>query len=141
VSHLFDTNVVSEYSKPVPDRRVVEWLDQIDEDRVFISVITVAELRRGTERLVQGRRRQQLEDWLRVELLTRFAGRVLPVTQRIAEAWGLLMANRDTQGRPMHVMDAFIAATAEVHGLSLVTRNVSDFQGSVRSILNPWSGE
>jgi toxin FitB len=101
--------------------------------------VTIAELRHGIEQLATGRRRKHLEEWLRHELLLRFEGRVLPVTSDIADAWGRVVARREALGKPIQAMDALIAATAEVHALTLVTRNNSDFEPTVKSILNPWT--
>lgn len=139
MSFLLDTNVVSEWVKPRPDPHVVAWLDDVDEDRVFLSVVTLAELRYGIERLPAGRRRERLDEWLREELPNRFESRVLAIDPAIANAWGTILAQRDRTGRPISTMDAFVAATAEVHGLTLVTRNASDFRPSVKSVFDPWS--
>lgn len=139
MSFLLDTNVVSEWVRPRPDAGVVAWLAEADEDRVFISVVTLAELRYGIERLAAGQRRRRLDEWLREELPLRFEGRVLPIDAAIADAWGRLTASMEATGRPIAVADAFIAATAEAHGLALVTRNVSDFEATVKSVMNPWA--
>lgn len=139
MSFLLDTNVVSEWVKSRPNAGVVAWLADADEDRVFISVVTLAELRYGIERLAAGKRRARLEAWLRNELPLRFEGRVLSVDGAVAEAWGKLVAWREAAGRPVGVMDAFIAATAEIHGLTLVTRNLADFKSSVGDMVNPWT--
>jgi predicted nucleic acid-binding protein len=139
VNFLLDTTVVSEWIKPAPNSGVIRWLDEVDEDRVFLSVITLAELRFGTERLASGARKSRLETWLREELLLRFDGRILIIEAAIADAWGRLVSKCSAVGRPVGVMDAFFAATAEVHALTLVTRNVSDFTASGIPLLNPWS--
>ena len=141
MSFLLDTNVVSEWTKTRPNTGVITWLEEVDEDRVFVSVITLAELRYGLERMSAGKRKVRLEEWLRDELPLRFEGRVLPIDRAIADAWGQVVASREHKGHPMSVMDAFIAATAEVHELTLVTRNTSDFELSVRSVVNPWTRE
>jgi toxin FitB len=138
--YLLDTNVVSEWTKPRPDAGVVAWLAAADEDRVFVSVITLAELRHGIERLAPGSRRKRLDDWLVRELPLRFEGRVLPVDAVVADAWGRVMAQGGSMGRPVNSMDGFIAATAAVHDLALITRNVADFAGLVKSVVNPWTG-
>ncbi len=137
MNFLLDTNLVSEWTRPRPNRGVIEWLAQADEDRVFISVITLAELRHGVDRLPVGKRRSQLDEWLRAALPLRFEGRVLAIDAVVADACGTLVAQRDAMGRPIQAMDALIAATARVRQLSVVTRNVDDFKPSVAAI-NPW---
>ena len=138
MSFLLDTNVVSEWVKPQPNAAVIAWLDEVDEDRVFLSVVTLTELSYGIKRLAAGKRRKRLEDWLEHELTLRFEGRILDIDQTVANACGELLAEREAAGRPFGAMDAYLAATAQVHRLILVTRNDSDFEGTVR-YLNPWS--
>ncbi len=139
MSFLLDTNVVSEWTKPRPNGGLVAWLARVDEDEVFLSVVTFAELRRGIERLPAGARRRRLDEWLRGELPLRFEARIVGVDGAIADEWGRLVARREARGRTIHAMDALIAATAQVHGLTLVTRNTADFETSVKSLLNPWT--
>ena len=137
---LVDTNVVSEWVKPRPDGGVVAWMNEVDEDRVFISVISLAELRHGVERMPSGTQRRRLDEWLKEELPLRFEGRVLLIDRVVAEAWGTIVARCERAGRPISTIDGFIAATADAHQLVLVTRNVSDFEFSVKEIVNPWLG-
>jgi toxin FitB len=139
VNFLLDTNLVSEWTKPRPNPGVVSWLADADEDRVFISVVTIAELRHGVERLAIGRRRKLLNEWIEGELLFRFDERILPIDAATADAWGRIVAHREGLGRPIGTMDAFIAATAQVHKLTLATRNQTDFEASVAAVVNPWS--
>jgi predicted nucleic acid-binding protein len=141
VSFLLDTNVVSEWVKPRPDPSVVAWLAAVDEDQVFISVVTLAELRYGIERMRPSIRRNLLVQWLRDDLPIRFDGRVLSIDPIVADAWGKVAARSKAAGRPIGAMDAFIAATAEAHGLTLVTRNGSDFEASIKAVINPWIDE
>jgi predicted nucleic acid-binding protein len=115
------------------------WLAEADEDRVFISVVTLAELRHGIERLPLGSRRSRLDGWLTDQLPARFEARVLTVDAEVANSWGRVMARGQAAGRPVGTMDAFLAATAEQRGLTLVTRNVSDFEALGIRLLNPWS--
>jgi hypothetical protein len=140
LNFLLDTNVVSEWVKPRPDPGVIDWLAEVDEDRVFLSVVTLAELRHGIERLPGGKRRKRLDAWLCDELALRFEGRVLPVDEKVADRWGKVVAHREAIGRPIGVMDAFIAATVNVHSLTLVTHDESDFTSAVKEIVNPWTG-
>jgi predicted nucleic acid-binding protein len=138
VSFLLDTNVVSEWVKPRPNRGVVSWLAEADEDRVFISVITLAELHYGIERLATGQRRRHLEEWLEQDLPLRFERRVLPISPAIADACGRILVRSERVGRPLQAMDAFLAATAEVHQLTLVSHNTDHFTPVFKSVLDPW---
>jgi len=138
MSFLLETNAVSEWVKPRPNPGLIEWMESTDEDRIFISVVSLAELRYGAERVAGGKRRSRLEEWLRDELPLRFEGRILSVDINVADAWGKIVSRAESAGRPIGAMDAFLAATAEMHGLTLVTRNVSDFP-LLNATLNPWS--
>lgn len=139
MSFLLDTNVVSEWMKPQPNPGMVAWLAEVDEDRTFLSVITLTELRYGVERMAAAKRKQRLNEWLEEELPLRFEGRVLAIDPAVADACGKIVARGEGIGRRIETMDAFIAATAEVHRLTVVTRNSSGFQPLVRSVLNPWT--
>ncbi len=138
MNFLLDTNVVSEWMKPRPNTGVVEWLANADEDRLFISVATLAELRYGFERLAKGQKRARLEEWLETDLRNRFEGRVVEIDEEVAEAWGRVLTKADEAGRPKGAMDGFLAATAAVHGLTLVTHNGSDFGATGIKIMDPW---
>lgn len=117
---------------------MLAWLADLDEDRAFVSVVTLAELRHGIERLAVGGRRERLESWLRDDLPERFEGRILPIDIAVAHAWGRVMARARAAGRPISAMDAALAATAETRGLTLVTRNTADFAVLGPDLLNPW---
>lgn len=136
---LLDTNVLSEVQRPAPDANVLRWLHTADEDRLFISVASIAELRRGVALMDEGRRREALTEWLANDLPARFADRVLPIDQAVAERWGHLMAQSRRRGVALSVMNGFFAATALAHGLALVTRNVRDFASFEVSLFNPWT--
>jgi toxin FitB len=138
VTYVLDTNVISEVVRPRPDANVINWLDETDEDRLYLSVVALAELRRGVELMPPGRRRNALTVWLTEDLPARFDGRVLPVDRTVADAWGTVMARARRAGVGLSSMDGFFAATADVHGFTLVTRNVSDFRALGISLLNPW---
>jgi toxin FitB len=139
VSFLLDTNVVSEAVKPLPDPGLVDWLARVDEDRTYLSVVTLAEIRRGVQRLSSGHRRKRLERWLLIELPDRFRGRVLTIDEPIADLWGRIVARAESAGQALNSMDAFLAATAQVNGLTLVTRNVRDFAVTGVPTHNPWT--
>lgn len=138
MSYLLDTNVVSEWAKPMPAERVVVWLAEVDEDEVFMSVVSFAELHRGVELLNPGRQRARLELWIRDDLTQRFQGRVLPVDMVVAEAWGRITARARRMGKPLGSVDAFFAATADAHDLTLATRNIRDFEGLDIALFDPW---
>ena len=139
MNFLLDTNVISDSTKPRPSPELASWLARVDEDNVFLSVVTLTELRYGVERMAAGSRRKRLDAWLQHDLPIRFEGRILPVDAAIADACGRLVARSESIGRPIEVRDAFIAATAEVYGLTLVTRSAADFRPVLRAVLNPWS--
>ena len=107
MNFLLDTNVVSEWVKPRPNANVVRWLAETDEDRVFLSVITLAEIRLRVEEMVAGWRRDGLTRWLQVELPARFEGRILGVDLAVAEGWGDLIARGSKIGLNLSVMDTF----------------------------------
>jgi toxin FitB len=138
MNFLLDTNLVSEWVKPRPNPGVVAWMADMDEDRTFVSVITITELRFGVEKMAIGGRKQWLHRWLEDELPQRFEGRLLSIDSAIADECGKLIARSESAGRRMGSMDAFIAATAEVHRLMLVTRNVPHFRELIKNVLNPW---
>jgi toxin FitB len=138
VNYLLDTNAVSEWVKPRPNPGLMRWMQSADEDRILLSVITLAELRYGVERMPAGSRRNHLERWVRQDLQLRFENRILPVNEEVAGRWAVLQARSENAGRQMGIMDAFLAATAQVHELALVTRNVSHF-GMLQHVVNPWT--
>ena len=138
MNFLLDTNAISEWVKPRPNSGLMRWMESADEDTIFMSVISLAELRYGVERMPAGRRRRSLDDWLHRELPLRFENRILPIDDSIAVAWGKTVSRSEAAGRPVSVMDAFLSATAEIHRLTLVTRNVSDFP-LLKAIFNPWA--
>lgn len=139
MSFLLDTNVVSEWVKREPNANVISWLATTDEDQVYLSVASFAELRTGIELLPRSRRRDRLASWLADDLALRFEDRILDVDQRTAEAWGIVMARGRKVGVTVGTMDALFAATAEVNGLTLVTHNVRDFQELRIPLLDPWN--
>ncbi len=136
---LLDTNIPSETLRRVPEPRVIRWLQtQSKRDVQFVSVVALGELRRGTALLAKGTRRSQLEQFLETTVPLWFGPRILPVTQSIADTWGVLDAQRQLAGKPLNIANGLIAATALQHELTLVTRNSRDFAGLGVAILNPW---
>lgn len=137
---LIDTNVLSEVRRRAPDPNVLAWLDGLDEDRAFISVASIAELRRSVALMDDGRRRAALAAWLANDLPARFAGRILTIDSKIAERWGDLMAQAQKSGFALSAMDGFFAATALSNALLLATRNTKDFVGLGVPLFDPWTG-
>ncbi|HEY6466537.1 MAG TPA: type II toxin-antitoxin system VapC family toxin [Candidatus Acidoferrales bacterium] len=137
-NYLLDTNVVSEWVKPRPNSNVIRWLADIDEDTVYLSVVTFAEVAHGVAEMPPGRRRDALKSWLEKDLYLRFERRILLVDFPVASAWGKLMALRRRSGVTLNPMDAFFAATAGVHSLTLVTRNTKHFDKAGISTFDPW---
>lgn len=140
MNYLLDTNVLSEIRRPQPDANVLAWLDQVDEDRVYLSVISVAEIARGVALLESGRRKDALALWLEQDLPARFESRLLGIDARIALTWGALLAAAKRDGYGLSVMDGWIAAVAKVHELTLVTRNIKDFERIGLTLFDPWVG-
>ena len=136
---LLDTNVLSEVTRPAPDAGVLAWLDRLDEDRSFISVVSIAEIRRGVALMDEGRKREVLAEWLARDLPRRFEQRVLPVDEKVALAWGDLMGLAKRRDRGLSSMDGLIAATAMAQELTLATRNTKDFEGLGLELFDPWT--
>jgi predicted nucleic acid-binding protein len=135
MSYLLDTNILSETIRKNPNRSVITWLDQLPGEALFISVLTLGEIRRGIEALSDKRRRETLRLWLEHDLPEWFEGRVLPVDLAVADRWGRLLAEA---GRPVPTIDSLLAATALHHALRLVTRNERDFDYHGLEVINPF---
>jgi predicted nucleic acid-binding protein len=117
---------------------VLSWLDAVDESQLYLSVLTLGEIRKGASALPESRRRSHLEVWLERQVKVRFSGRILPISDDIAKRWGWLAAEAKTRGRSLPVIDGLLAATALHHNLVLVSRNITDFLVTRVPILNPW---
>ena len=136
MSYLLDTNVLSELRRKTPDAGVVEWFSDRPASTLYLSVLTLGELRKGIEGVLDAKRRMALMDWLETDLSSFFAGRILPVDAPVADRWGRLVA---AAGRPLPAIDSLLGATAAQHGLSMVTRNERDFAGLGLDVINPWT--
>ena len=135
MSYLLDTNVISETVRRQQDQRVITWLDQIPTEALFISVLTLGEIRKGIERHTDKKRREKLRLWLDHELTAWFEGRILPIDIPVADRWGRLLAE---VGRPVPTIDSLLAATALHFELRFVTRNAKDFDYPGLEVINPW---
>ena len=134
---LLDTNVISELVRPRPDAAVSSWVAATDENLLYLSVLTLGEIRRGIVLLNNGPRRVVLEAWLDSDLAIRFAGRILPIDEGVADRWGRLAAQVSSKS-PLPVIDGLLAATALHFNLTFVTRNTSDVIGTGVSTFDPW---
>jgi predicted nucleic acid-binding protein len=135
LNYLIDTNVLSELRRPQPQQAVLDWFDQHPRRSLYLSVLTLGEIRKGIDKLPAGTRRQALDAWLSQDLPLYFSGRLLTLDAATAQAWGQLCARVQ---RPLPAIDGLLAATALHHGMTLVTRNTRDFEGLGLPLVNPW---
>jgi tRNA(fMet)-specific endonuclease VapC len=138
MNYLLDTCVISEALTRQPNPRVLEFVDNLDPEEVYLSAITIGELYKGIAKLPASRRKNELQAWFEDELLVRYEGKILPLDTDVLMTWGRLMAKLEADGCVMPAMDSLIAALALTHDMTLVTRNVSDFENSGVQIANPW---
>lgn len=137
---LLDTCVISELVKPKPESKVIAWLNATDEELLFLSVLTLGEIRKGTSLLKDPVRKVKLEAWLAGALTARFSDRILSIDKSIAERWGILTAQaKATLNHNLPVIDGLLAATAQHHNLTFVTRNTGDVTGTGVPVFNPWA--
>ncbi|TAN70359.1 MAG: type II toxin-antitoxin system VapC family toxin [Methylobacter sp.] len=135
MNYLLDTNVISELKRPKPNGQVVDWFATADKESLYLSVLTLGEIRKGIDKLADGQKKQTLSSWLEKELPLWFDSRLLVVDAGVADCWGKLQAQIN---RPLPAIDSLLAATALHHNLCLVTRNVSDFDYPGLMVLNLW---
>ena len=135
---LLDTNIVSELVKPKPEANVTEWVENTDESLLYLSVLTLGEIRRGIAALPQSRRRATLEAWLDKDLRARFEGRILVIDQEVADRWGLLTSAARNSRIVLPVIDGLLAATALEHNLTFVTRDTGKIPSMGVAVFNPW---
>ena len=151
MSYLIDTCCISELVKKKPDPNVVKWFTDQDELSMYLSVITFGELKKGIEKLPDSKKKNELNRWVKEDLKHRFKNRILNINMEEVNKWGEILAAADSKrsgeprsemdGRPLPTTDSLIAATALVHGLSVVTRNSQDMVGSGVEVINPWNYE
>ena len=138
MTYLLDTNVISELVTRQLNPRVIAWVDALDPQEIYLSVITIGELAKGIEKLPASTRKDTLLDWLDSDLLLRFSGRILSVDTATMRTWATLTAQLERVGRPLPVIDSIIAALALQHRFILATRNSADFQDTGVDLVNPW---
>lgn len=138
MNYLLDTCVISELVSKQPNLEVVEWVDSLDSEQVYLSVITIGEITRGIEKLPESKRKHALTEWLQHDLLARFHDKIIPLDTNTLIEWGTLTARSELSGHTLPAIDSLIAATVLAHGMTLVTRNVKDFESIGLEIINPW---
>lgn len=137
--YLLDTCVISELVAKQPNQRVIDWIDSVDAGTVYLSVITIGEIRKGIEKLPDSKRKSMLQEWLDDELLVRFSGRILPIDLGVILVWGRMMGRLELSGKRMAAIDSLLGAIALHGNLRLVTRNEHDFHHAGIQIVNPWN--
>jgi len=138
MNYILDTNVISELVKGKPNSKVVAWLDRVDPDNIYLSVIALGEIRKGIEKLPASKRKNTLDSWFKEELLVRFHNRILPLDLPVLLTWGKLTARLEKRGNTLLAIDSLLAATALQAEFTLVTRNTGDFQLAGISLYDPW---
>ncbi len=138
MKYLLDTNIVSELVAKHPNPRVVQWIDTLDPNSVYLSVITIGELRKGIEKLSDSKRKDTLRMWLNDDLLIRFSGRLLVLDLPVMLTWGEMVGQLERAGQPLPAIDSLIAALALYHHCTLATCNTDDFRATGVALLNPW---
>jgi len=138
LKYLLDTCLISELIKPTPNKKVIKWLNDIPSTALFLSAITIGEIRKGLTKLPSSKKKETLTAWLNT-LLRDYKERIFSIDLIVAENWGIIQGNAEKAGMPMSSIDSLIAATAHTHNLTLITRNEDDFVPSQISILNPWN--
>lgn len=138
MNFLIDTCVISEIVRKKPESSVLSWLSQQREESIFMSVLTIGEIKKGIHKLTDLNKQQRLQAWLEEDLLARFDKRMLGVDAKVATVWGKLQGESEKTGISLPIMDSLIAATALAYQLTVVTRNIMDMQRCQVDILNPW---
>ena len=138
MNYILDTNIVSELIAKKPNQQVIQWLKSLNPESLFLSVVTIGEIRKGIEKLPASTRKQNIDDWFNRELLIDFSDRILPIDISIILLWGELVGELEKQGRKLPPLDSLIAATTKYHNYTLVTRNIKDFQEIDIIVINPF---
>ncbi|MDF1827256.1 MAG: type II toxin-antitoxin system VapC family toxin [Legionellaceae bacterium] len=136
MNYLLDTNIISELVKKAPNKSVLKWIDSLDNEALYLSVISLGEIRKGISGIQNLVRQEKISNWLETELPEYFEERILNIDSKIADMWGRLQGKK--KGYILPAIDGLIAATAHVHKLTLVTRNTKDFMYTSIDVINPW---
>lgn len=135
---LLDTCLISELVKKTPNAGVILWLDEQNEHKLFLSVLTLGELQKGISKLSDGERKADLQAWVENDLVERFQGRIIDLDLETAMAWGRLQGEAEQAGDKLPVMDSLVAASAIANGFIVVTRNIRDMERCRARVFSPW---
>lgn len=138
MKYLLDTCVISELVTPHPNENVLKWLQEREENDLFLSVLTIGEIHKGIARLPDSKKKKSLSKWVEDDLKKRFAGRVLDITEDIAIQWGEILGKSEKRGKSIPVIDCLIAASAIEEDMTVVTRNIKDMENTGAKLINPW---
>lgn len=138
MNYLLDTCVLSELIKKQPNSKVVHWISDIEEENLFISVLTIGELHKGIEKLPESRKKNMLHKWVTYDMKKRFENKIIDLDLHTATTWGKIQAKSEMSGQKLPAIDSLIAATGISHDLIVVTRNTKDMESSGVDLVNPW---
>ena len=138
MNYILDTCVISELIKPEPQPSVCTWIENQDNNAMFLSVITLGEIQKGVSRLDDGAKKTQLQSWLDKDLALRFENRILDINEPMMKLWGNILAMSEKTGHKLPVIDTMIASTAIFHHMAVVTRNIKDMAMDGLTVINPW---
>ena len=138
MNYLLDTCVISELIKKQPNSKVIQWISDIEEANLFISVLTIGELHKGIEKLPESRKKTKLHKWVTYDLAKRFQNKIIVFDLHTATIWGTIQAKSEMSEQKLPSIDSLIAATGISHDLIVITRNTKDMESSGVDLLNPW---
>lgn len=138
MKYLLNTCLISELTKKTPNENVVDWLNSINMEDIYISVLTLGKILKGVSKLTDSKKKDRINSWFQTSVIEKFKNNIVNINDDIAIKWGLIEAESETAGQKIPVIDGLIAASALVHDLIVVTRNITDIEKSGCKILNPW---
>lgn len=138
MNFLLDTCVISELVKNNPDTKVTNWISEVDESLLYLSVLTFGEIYKGIEKLAQSKKKKRLQHWVNYDLRERFKNKIITLDFYVAKKWGEIQGRAELAGKPMSLIDGLISATGLVYDLTVVTRNTKDMEQSGVTLLNLW---
>ena len=138
MKYLLDTNIISEFISKIPNKNVIDYILALDENDLYLSVITIGEIKAGIEKLDKGSKKEKLLHWLENDLLNRFKDRIIDIDTEVMLQWGAVNYRLKQLGKPLPIMDSLIGATSEVRDFILITRNEKDFKNLNIKVVNPF---